>query len=136
MKTSPKGMKATVNTTKPTMKKYEDDPKGKKKKNNLFQSSESPSVGQRLAQGPAIAALSGLVTAGVAALTNRKTKEPKPEKLANLSEKQANLSNKKMNRANRIEANRPVRAAVLRAKAGVLKEKSVANKKASEQYKK
>jgi hypothetical protein len=135
MKTSPKGMKATGNTTKPTMKKYEDDPKGKKKKNNLFQSSESPSVGQRLAQGPAIAALSGLVTtAGAAILANRKA--PKPEKLANLSEKQANLANKKMNRANRIEEKRPTRAAVLRAKAEVLNKKSEANKKASEQYKK
>lgn len=128
-----KNMKSTPKAMKASMKSYDDDPKKKKKK--LFQSSESPSIGQRTAQGPFIGALSGLVTTGVAALMNRKTKAPKPEKLEKLSEEQQNRANKKTNKANRIEAKRPVRAAVLRAKAGVLSKKSEANKKAASELK-
>ena len=56
------------------MKKYNDEPKGKKKK--LFQSSESPSKGQRIAQGPAVAAAVTLGTgfAGVLADKGRRKK--------------------------------------------------------------
>ena len=124
-------MKSTPKSMKGSMKSYDEDPKKKKKK--LFQSSESPSMGQRTAQGPAIAALSGLVTAGIAALSNRKGRMQKPDKLENLSEKQKLRSNKKLNRANRIEGDRPVKAATLRAKADVLSKKSEANKKAAKE---
>ncbi len=127
MKSTPKSMKAS-------MKSYDDDPKKKKKK--LFQSSESPSIGQRTAQGPAIAALTGLVTTGLGVLANRKGRMQKPDKLENLSEKQKFSSNKKLSRANRIEGDRPVKAATLRAKAEVLNKKSEANKKAAKELNK
>jgi hypothetical protein len=55
------------------MKKYGDDPKGKKKK--LFQSSESPSKAQSRAQGPAIAAAVGAGTLIAGALTNPKVRK-------------------------------------------------------------
>lgn len=56
------------------MAKYNDEPKGKKKK--LFQSSESPSNKQSFAQGPAIAAAVTLGTglAGVLADKGRRNK--------------------------------------------------------------
>lgn len=110
-----------------TKKMSNDDPKGKKKK--LFQSSESPSKAQRIAQGPAIAAAIGVGTAAAGLIA--KKRKPTADKLEDLSEKQKYRSEKKAARANRIEEKRPVKAATLRAKSTVLAKKSAANKKAA-----